>query len=135
MLKTLTYYDILKVTRDAPELVIQSAYRALMQLNHPDHYEGREEEAVKLAKTFREARDALLDPTTRAQYDQWLNKQEEDYSEQCYEDWLNDCIQFCLYWNQQIQQATPKRESVSISIRLMSGASLTPHKARKLFFA
>ena len=70
-----THYDILKVTRDAPNAVIQAAFRALMQLNHPDNYLGREHEAVSAAQTLREACDVLLNDETRAQYDRWLDKQ------------------------------------------------------------
>lgn len=124
MLKAPTYYDILKVTRDAPDLVIQTAYRALMKLNHPDNFAGREEEAVKIAKTFREARDVLLDPNTRTQYDRWLDKQEENSIEQFYENRLNDCLLFCTHWNQQIQQAAPKLEGMSMNFRLKNGALL-----------
>ena len=118
MLKTPNYYDTLKVTRDAPDLVIQMAYRALMQLNHPDNFQGREEEAVKIAKTFREARDVLLDPHARAQYDRWLDSHEENHIEQFYENRLNDCIQFCVYWNQKIQKTTPKLERALWDIRI-----------------
>ncbi|QPK62465.1 DnaJ domain-containing protein [Methylomonas sp. LL1] len=77
MLHVTTYYDTLKVTRDAPAIVIQAACRALMQLNHPDNFEGREYEAVKIAEDLREAFDVLIDPNTRAQYDNWLAKQME----------------------------------------------------------
>lgn len=126
MLKNPSYYDTLKVTRDAPGLVIQTAYRALMQLNHPDNFEGREEEALKIAKTFREARDVLLDPIARAQYDRWLDSQEENRIEQFYENRLTDCVKFCVYWNQKIQQTTPKLDRVFLDIRVKHsiGASL-----------
>ncbi len=71
---TQTHYDILKVTHDAPSAVIQAAFRALMQLNHPDNYQGREHEAVNIAQTLREACDVLINDETRAQYDRWLEK-------------------------------------------------------------
>lgn len=69
-----THYGILKVTRDAPAVVIQAAFKALIQLNHPDNFEGREDEAVSIAQTLREACDILINPNTRAQYDRWLDK-------------------------------------------------------------
>lgn len=72
----MNHYETLKVTRDAPEVVIKAACRALMQLNHPENFEGREHIAVQIAKTIREAFDILIDPNTRAQYDRWLDKQE-----------------------------------------------------------
>ncbi|MDD2740033.1 MAG: J domain-containing protein [Methylomonas lenta] len=124
MLKAPTYYDTLKVTRDAPDLVIQNAYRALMKLNHPDNFTGREEEAVKIAQTFREARDVLLDPITRLQYDRWLDKQEENPIEQFHENRLTDCLKFCNFWNQKSHQANPKLEKVSMTIQLKNAALL-----------
>jgi DnaJ-class molecular chaperone len=124
MLKAPTYYDTLKVTRDAPDLVIQNAYRALMKLNHPDNFAGREEEAVKIAQTFRDARDVLLDPITRSQYDRWLDKQEENPIEQFYENRLTDCLKFCNFWNQKAHQVNPKLEKVSMNIRLKNAALL-----------
>lgn len=124
MLKAPTYYDTLKVTRDAPYLVIQTAYRALMKLNHPDNFAGREEEAVKIAQTFREARDVLLDTNTRSQYDRWLDKQEENPIEQFYENRLPDCLKFCTFWSQKNQPVNPKFESVSVNIQLKNAALL-----------
>ncbi|PPD30923.1 MAG: hypothetical protein CTY19_15240 [Methylomonas sp.] len=75
MLSTQSYYDILKVTRDAPAAVIQAACKALIQLNHPERFAGREDEAVKIALSLREACDTLTNPLTRSQYDHWLEKQ------------------------------------------------------------
>jgi DnaJ-class molecular chaperone len=70
-----THYGVLKVTRDAPAVVIQAAFKALIQLNHPDNFQGREDEAVSIALSLREACDILINPSTRAQYDRWLDKQ------------------------------------------------------------
>jgi DnaJ-class molecular chaperone len=75
MYKHDNYYDILKVTRDAPTAVIQAAFRALMQLHHPDNFEGKEDQSVIIALNLREACDILINPETRAQYDQWLDKE------------------------------------------------------------
>lgn len=69
------YYDVLKVTADAPIVVIQAAFKALIQLNHPDHFEGREDESVMIAMQLREACDVLTNPATREQYDRWLGKE------------------------------------------------------------
>lgn len=75
MLEHQNYYDILKVTRDAPTEVIHAAFKALMQLNHPDNFKGREDECIAIAIQLREACDVLITPDTRAQYDKWLEKE------------------------------------------------------------
>lgn len=69
------YYNILKVTQDAPVEVIQAAFKALMQLNHPDNFKGKEDECVIIAMQLREACDVLVNPETRIQYDKWLDKE------------------------------------------------------------
>lgn len=76
MQKHQNYYDTLKVTRDAPTAVIQAAFKALMQLNHPENFAGREDESVMIAIQLREACDVLTDPDTRLQYDRWLEKEQ-----------------------------------------------------------
>ncbi|MCQ8103695.1 DnaJ domain-containing protein [Methylomonas sp. SURF-2] len=75
MQKNQTYYDTLKVTRDAPTAVIQAAFKALMQLNHPENFTGREDESVLIAIQLREAYDVLSTSETREQYDRWLDKE------------------------------------------------------------
>lgn len=75
MQKNPNYYDLLKVTHDAPAAVIHAACKALIQLNHPDNFKGREEEAVAIANKLREACDILINPTTRQEYDRWLEKE------------------------------------------------------------
>lgn len=77
MLEHQNYYDLLKVTRDAPTEVIHAAFKALMQLNHPDNFKGREDECIAIAIQLREACDVLVSPDTRAQYDNWLEKENQ----------------------------------------------------------
>ncbi|AEG01236.1 J domain-containing protein [Methylomonas methanica] len=83
MLEHQTYYDILKVTRDAPTEVIHAAFKALMQLNHPDNFKDREDECIAIAMQLREACDVLITPDTRAQYDKWLEKENQVVNGDC----------------------------------------------------
>lgn len=71
------YYDMLKVTRDAPAAVIQAACKALIQMNHPEKFAGHEDEAVQIALMLREACDTLTNPQTRRRYDHWLEEQNQ----------------------------------------------------------
>lgn len=75
MQKQQNHYNLLKVTHDAPAAVIHAACKALIQMNHPDKFKGREEEAVAIANKLREACDILVNPTTRKEYDRWLEKE------------------------------------------------------------
>lgn len=69
------YYDMLKVTRDAPAAVIHAACKALIQMNHPEKFAGREDEAIQIAQMLRDACDTLTNPLTRSSYDHWLEEQ------------------------------------------------------------
>lgn len=64
-----SYYDILGVTPEAEDIVIQGAYRALMKRYHPDVASGDPEARVK---EITEAYRTLKDPESRARYDRDL---------------------------------------------------------------
>lgn len=76
MKKIRTYYDNLKVARNAPEAVIRAAYKALMQKYHPDKFEGSSEEALRIAKIIKASFDILIDPAKRAEHDKWIKSEE-----------------------------------------------------------
>jgi serine/threonine protein kinase len=63
-------YETLNVDPRASSEVIQAAFRALALKYHPDHSTG----SVELFKSIDEARNVLLDPRKRKQYDQELGK-------------------------------------------------------------
>lgn len=67
-----TIYDILQVREKACPEVIDAAYKALMKLNHPDVNPGAD---PRIAQGLNRAREILLDPTKRAQYDAHLSNQ------------------------------------------------------------
>lgn len=76
-----TYYDNLKVARNAPDSVIKAAYKALMQNYHPDKFKGSEQEALRIAKIIRQSYDVLIDPVSRAEYDRWIDEQAKKQNE------------------------------------------------------
>jgi len=61
------YYEILGVSRDAPEEDIRRAYRKLARENHPDI--NKEPGAEDRFKEVSEAYEVLRDPEKRARYD------------------------------------------------------------------
>jgi molecular chaperone DnaJ len=64
------YYDLLKVSRDADDRTIKSAYRRLAMECHPDRNGGCAEAEAKF-KAISEAYDCLKDPQKRAAYDRF----------------------------------------------------------------
>lgn len=71
-----TYYDNLKVARNAPPAVIKAAYRALSQQYHPDRNPAPD--AERIIRLINEAYDVLGDPTRRAEYDCELEAREKE---------------------------------------------------------
>lgn len=71
-----TYYDNLKVARNAPAAVIKAAYRALSQQYHPDR--NPDPDAQRIIRLINEAYDVLGDPVRRAEYDRELAAQEKE---------------------------------------------------------
>lgn len=64
------YYKILGVIREAEDVVIQGAYRALAQRYHPDKFPDGAAESYERMAEINEAYRILSDATLRAQYDQ-----------------------------------------------------------------
>jgi len=67
---TKDYYAILGLVPSAEETVIRAAYKALAHRYHPDRNQSHAAEAGRKMAELNEARDALLDPIKRKQYDQ-----------------------------------------------------------------
>ncbi|MBV9581323.1 MAG: J domain-containing protein [Chloroflexi bacterium] len=63
------YYHLLGVDSDAPAETIQAAYRRLAKAFHPDLNSGSATAAERMAR-LNVAKSVLLDPQTRAVYDQ-----------------------------------------------------------------
>lgn len=74
-----THYDTLKVTRDADDVVIESAYRALMKKYHPDKTNG-DLAATERAKLINAAYSTLRDPQARERYDRTLASPEPGFT-------------------------------------------------------
>jgi len=69
-----SHYETLNVTRGAEDVVIESAYRALMKRYHPDKTNG-DPAAAERAKAINAAYSTLRDPESRARYDRTLGQE------------------------------------------------------------
>ncbi len=69
----MSYYKILQVSEEAEPEVIEAAYKRLSQKYHPDV--NRTFEAESRMKEINEAYQVLRDPSTRQEYDEWLDEQ------------------------------------------------------------
>jgi len=67
--KFATYYDILRVDREAEPAGLRAAYRALAQKYHPDKLPHSADEAQRVMAMLNEAYAVLSDPDQRARYD------------------------------------------------------------------
>jgi curved DNA-binding protein CbpA len=68
-----TYYDILKVSRQAAPEGVRCAYRKLAQRYHPDKLQGHAD-AVRVMAMLNEAYSVLSDPDKRACYDRGIEQ-------------------------------------------------------------
>lgn len=79
------YYSILGVSREAPDFVIQAAYRAMAKKYHPDTYKGSKKEAERKIREINEAYSTLSSQQLRKKYDSSLGKKDaakaEEFSE------------------------------------------------------
>jgi len=64
-----THYELLQVSPNASQEVIDAAWKAQLRIYHPDN--GKRPNAEK-ARTLNEAHDLLSDPKKRAEYNQTL---------------------------------------------------------------
>ena len=66
------YYDLLGVKQDASEDEIKIAYKKQMKKWHPDI--NKDADAVNMSSKINEAKEVLLDPVKRYDYDEYLKK-------------------------------------------------------------
>ncbi len=72
------YYDILEVSRNASNEVIDKAYKVLVKKYHPDLYSTKDKKInEKKLKDINEAYGVLSDVFLREQYDKELEEQEK----------------------------------------------------------
>ena len=73
------YYRVLGVLRNAEEIVIKAAYKALAQKYHPDRVPDFEKvSATQKMMEINEAKDVLLDPGKRSEYNKKYDEQNVD---------------------------------------------------------
>lgn len=70
-----TYYDVLRVERDAAPERVRAAYRKLAQRYHPDKMPGNANAARAMA-AINAAYEVLSDPHRRAEHDLWIRRAE-----------------------------------------------------------
>jgi len=69
-----SHYEILNITREAPDFLIRAAYKSLSQKYHPDvNPDDPDANATMAAINY--AYQTLSDAQKRKSYDQWLDKQ------------------------------------------------------------
>lgn len=64
------YYRLLGISRNATQEEVETAYRKLAVLHHPDKNRGREKDAGEKFKQLQQAFETLKDTKKRSQYDQ-----------------------------------------------------------------
>lgn len=73
MSRTVDYYRVLQVRRDADPEVIERAYKALSLKYHPDVSKpGHRDDATRRMQAINEAYRTLKDPAARRRYDATL---------------------------------------------------------------
>ena len=72
------YYFILGILQSAEVGVIKAAYKAMLQVYHPDKFMGKKEGAHARTLDINEAYRVLSNKISRAEYDQFINKRSDD---------------------------------------------------------
>lgn len=72
MTSTFNYYELLGVKKNATIDEIKNAYKKQMKKWHPDL--NKSNEAVEMSSKINEAKEVLLDPIRRQDYDEYLDK-------------------------------------------------------------
>lgn len=72
MNSTMNFYELLGVRQNASEEEIRSAYKKQMKKWHPDI--NKDPNAVNMSSKINEAKEVLLDPIKRKDYDEYLSK-------------------------------------------------------------
>ncbi len=69
-----TYYEILRISRDAPREAVKAAFRAMAKKYHPDFHPGRSAWAHCRIQEILRAYEVLFDDKKRAVYDRTLSR-------------------------------------------------------------
>ena len=78
----MTHYDVLEVSENASQEVIQMAYKALVKKYHPDVNKGFEEKAEAKLKSINRAYGVLSNPERRKRYDAYLKQKATEHSKE-----------------------------------------------------
>lgn len=119
-----TLYEILEVSESASDEVIQMAYKALARKWHPDTQSSNPHAAEDKMKRINHARDILLNPQTRSQYDLKLRNERSFSSQSSYQTEKTQHSQ--QRSNNQQQANETARESNNTSSQYSSNTSEEP---------
>ena len=135
------YYSILGVSREAPDFVIQAAYRAMAKKYHPDTYKGSKKEAERKIREINEAYSTLSSQQLRKKYDASLGKKDatkaEEFSEKDFWDIkIPDCEVVEQYYPD-IEESRAKLSKLSDEISILFQILIVENKEyeRADFFA
>ena len=67
---SINYYELLGIKKDATEEEIKKAYRMQAKKWHPDL--NKDKDAASISMKLNEAKEVLLDPLKRKDYDKYL---------------------------------------------------------------
>lgn len=87
----INYYDVLGVPRDCEQSLIETVYKSMVKVFHPDVFKGDKNFAQQKLKLINEAYSIIGSPDQRFSYDAELRKSEESgVTEEIYEDENSD---------------------------------------------
>ena len=117
MSKIHTYYDNLKVSRNAPSEVIRAAYKSLAVKYHPDRNLSNKDDATRVMALINEAYEVLSDVEKRKQHDIWIKEQENPKIK-------NDVIQPSSGTDNISEIIKQKREEKGLSVEELSSQTM-----------
>ena len=130
------YYAVLGISRNAEDVVIKAAYKALAQRYHPDKFQGPKETANKKMREINEAYEVLGNPKKRKQYDDTSSNtgeegntfNDEDTGEESKYDPLEKDWELAVFHYPDLADLSAKLNSISWKISYIYRATLLETK-------
>lgn len=130
------YYAVLGISRNAEDVVIKAAYKALSQRYHPDKFQGSKETANKKMREINEAYEVLGNPAKRKQYDDTTSRtgeegntfNDEDAGEESIYDPLEKDWELAVFHYPDLADLSAKLNSISWKISYIYRATLLETK-------
>jgi curved DNA-binding protein CbpA len=93
------YYGLLDVARSASNEEIRKAYQKKIRASHPD--KSSSSSAHDLAALINSARDTLLNPTTKKQYDEYVKIATNRFCRICFKTRAESCVNCRLFFHKE----------------------------------